>query len=247
MQPTTRYSETRSHIAGATLWASSHAQDVTTSILPDGCMDVIWSDGALIVSGPDLDRRQVTSAGEGHTIGLRLPPGLAPILFRVSAADLTGRVVDLAALAGDGRARRLADALAAEGAAGADSRSSEPGAALERFVVDSLPTDLDDLFRSDPLLSVPRFLRSGMPVADVASAVGYSARQLQRKSLTAFGYGPKTLDAILRFQQATSLLAVGTPLAATAAMAGYADQSHLSRAFTRFAGVGPSRWMTRAA
>lgn len=86
-----------------------------------------------------------------------------------------------------------------------------------------------------------------MPVADVASAVGYSARQLQRKSLTAFGYGPKTLDAILRFQQATSLLAVGTPLAATAAMAGYADQSHLSRAFTRFAGVGPSQWMTRAA
>nr|WP_197946680.1 helix-turn-helix domain-containing protein [Phytohabitans suffuscus] len=77
--------------------------------------------------------------------------------------------------------------------------------------------------------AVVSLLRAGTPVADVAGEVGLSERQLHRRSLTAFGYGPKTLARILRLERALALARAGRPLAEVAAESGYADQAHLSR------------------
>jgi AraC-like DNA-binding protein len=58
----------------------------------------------------------------------------------------------------------------------------------------------------------------------------------------ALGYGPKTLERILRFQRFRALAArrpyLG--LAELAAVAGYADQSHLTRECRRLAGGTPT-------
>src|SRR5262249_9078316 len=65
----------------------------------------------------------------------------------------------------------------------------------------------------------------------LADSLGLSERTLRRRCENAFGYGPKTLERILRFQQFLRLLRRPTApgLAQLAAESGFADQSHLTR------------------
>ena len=81
--------------------------------------------------------------------------------------------------------------------------------------------------------------------AATAETVNLGPRQLHRMSLRAFGYAPKTLAKVLRFDRALALARGGTPFATVAAVAGYADQAHLSRDVRRFAGV-PLSTLVRA-
>jgi len=75
----------------------------------------------------------------------------------------------------------------------------------------------------------------------IARRVGFSTRQLQRRSAVAFGYGAKTLSRILRMQQALAFIRGGDRAVDSAVRAGYADQSHLSREVRDLAGVPLTR------
>jgi AraC-like DNA-binding protein len=77
----------------------------------------------------------------------------------------------------------------------------------------------------------------------VAAEVGLSERQFRRRSQAAVGYGPKTLQRVLRFHRFVRQLdAAVTPpdLAALAAQAGYADQAHLTRECSALSGFTPA-------
>jgi AraC-like DNA-binding protein len=74
-------------------------------------------------------------------------------------------------------------------------------------------------------------------VSRLAADLGLSERQLQRRCRAAFGYGPKTLQQVLRFRRALRLARAGGRLADVAAVVGYADQAHLARDTRRLAGV----------
>ena len=60
---------------------------------------------------------------------------------------------------------------------------------------------------------------------------------MRRRSLAAFGYGPKTLQRVLRFQRALGLARSGMALADVAQAAGYADQPHLANEVRVLAGM----------
>ncbi|MGH6916056.1 MAG: helix-turn-helix domain-containing protein, partial [Geminicoccales bacterium] len=80
-------------------------------------------------------------------------------------------------------------------------------------------------------------------VRDLCRDAGVSERQLRRRFRAAVGYGPKTLDRILRLQRALALNAAPEArlgLAALAADAGYADQAHMSREFAELSGASPA-------
>ncbi|NEB52285.1 helix-turn-helix domain-containing protein, partial [Streptomyces griseus] len=79
--------------------------------------------------------------------------------------------------------------------------------------------------------------RRGGSVAATAAEVGLGARQLHRRSLAAFGYGPKTLARILRLQRALALIRTGLPYAEAACAAGCVDQAHLAREMRALAGT----------
>ena len=81
--------------------------------------------------------------------------------------------------------------------------------------------------------------------------VGLSLRQLRRRCHAAVGYGPKTLQRVLRFRLFVSLIdalshdlagpdPAGLDLAGLAARAGYADQAHLTRECGSLAGLTPA-------
>ena len=72
-------------------------------------------------------------------------------------------------------------------------------------------------------------------------------RQLRRRCHAAVGYGPKTLQRVLRFRRFVSRIDAGLPsgqaahdLAALAVQVGYADQAHLTRECRALAGLTPA-------
>ena len=80
-------------------------------------------------------------------------------------------------------------------------------------------------------------------VDTLAADLGLSERQLRRRCHAAAGYGPKTLQRVLRFRR---FLAVANGDLARAALdAGYADQAHLTRECTRLAGRPPAALLAR--
>jgi transcriptional regulator GlxA family with amidase domain len=70
-----------------------------------------------------------------------------------------------------------------------------------------------------------------------------SERQLLRRFLASVGYGPKTLQRVLRFRRFLRRLDVPgahVDLAGLAADCGFADQAHLTRECSRLAGLSPA-------
>ena len=104
-----------------------------------------------------------------------------------------------------------------------------------------------DTVAVDPLVraAVRRLDRAGTRVSTLGPGLGISERQLQRRFRDAVGYGPKTLQRILRFQRALAEIRRGCEqsggLARVAAATGYADQAHLTRESRRLAGFSPKR------
>ncbi|MCM3924019.1 helix-turn-helix transcriptional regulator [Frankia sp. AiPs1] len=195
-------------------------------ILPDGCIDIIWSsDGRLIVAGPDTVATLASWAPGVRHVGLRFDPGRGPARLGVPAAELRDRRPELADLWGGGPARRLAERLA---------EADDPALVLETCVA-ARPRHPE---LGDPLVAaIVAGIRAGSPVADVARAAALSQRQLLRRCRQLFGYGPKTLARILRLQEALRSARTGQRLAVVAADAGYADQAHLAREVRALTGV----------
>ncbi|MGW0331043.1 DUF6597 domain-containing transcriptional factor [Streptomyces sp. NPDC003011] len=217
------YAERASRLTGAVVWTNTPSE-TAAPVLPDGCMDLLWNEGRLTVAGPDT-RAYVIEGRPGSWAGVRFYPGTAPALLGVPAHELRDRRVDLADLWPSREVRRLT----ARVDAAADPASGLEEVALRRALAAGPP---------DPLLRrLVTALDAGRPVAATADELGIGARRLHRRSLAAFGYGPKALARVLRLRRALALARAGVPFAETAARAGFADQAHLARDVRELAGM----------
>ncbi|MBP2472848.1 AraC-like DNA-binding protein [Crossiella equi] len=208
------------------LWTDLGTTGRPQRVLPDGSLDLLWLDGRLAVAGPDTTWRLAALPAGSAVAGLRFRPGAARLLLGgVPAAELRDRTVpaeDLWALP------RLGERVASP-------------AEAARFLEETAVGRLTGFGELDPLvMAVTRALDrpAPPPVPDLAARAGLSERTLRRRLVDAVGYGPKTLERILRFQRVVQAGPGG--LARVAAEAGYADQAHLSREFRRLAGYPPS-------
>ncbi|MER6349420.1 helix-turn-helix domain-containing protein [Streptomyces sp. NPDC001595] len=218
------YTERTSSLTAATVWTNTPTGSGLGRVLPDGCMDLLWNAGRLLVAGPDT-RAHIPGGPPQPWAGVRFPPGVAPALLGVPAHELRDRRVELTELRPAAEVRRLRARVEA---------AADPATGLEAVAAE-LAADADP---PDPLLRrLVAALDAGQPVAATADRLGLGARRLHRRSLTAFGYGPKTLARVLRLQRALALARAGVPYAETAARAGYADQAHLARDVKDLAGV----------
>ncbi|WP_245909086.1 helix-turn-helix domain-containing protein [Mycobacterium neglectum] len=190
-------------------------------VLPDGCMDLIAMNGDIVVAGPDTAAVMTSRDGDPY-VGLRFRPGILPRLLGVPAGEIRDRRVLLSDLRRPPpRARsltELTEQLAAE----------EPRSETAPWTMPQLRQVTEDL-------------AAGSNVADLAHALGWSPRTLQRQCTAVYGYGAATLRRILRFRRARRLLDAGLVLTDVAVRAGYSDQPHLHREVRALAGV-PLRW-----
>jgi AraC-like DNA-binding protein len=79
-------------------------------------------------------------------------------------------------------------------------------------------------------------------LADLAQEAGLGRFQLLRAFTAAYGLPPHAWRQQCRLARARRLIAQGQSLADAAAAAGFADQSHMTRAFTRFLGFTPGAY-----
>jgi AraC-like DNA-binding protein len=137
----------------------------------------------------------------------------------------------------------------------ADKRCRGAGAAHDRERRDyewndRSPTDRrgDDRLRhraSDTLEPCrrPAHARDQTPAATLERIAGTDRFTLARHFRRAFGTSPDRYRTMRRVALARTAIEGGVPLARAAAMAGFADQSHMTRQFKRAYGLTPARWM----
>jgi AraC-like DNA-binding protein len=204
------------------VWYGDLAEAVVP--LPDECIDLCWVDGTVWVSGPETVSVPFRSSAPHQAAGLRFHPGAAGAFVGVSSGELRDRRVPLDDLWGAQRARRLTASLA-------DAPDAEGQVAVLEHAVRALP----DRSAADPVAALISDALVGPTARSLDWLVrqaGVSSRELHRRSVAAFGYGPSYLARMRRLHRLLGALRRGSRtfgLAAVAATAGYSDQSHMSR------------------
>ena len=214
-------------------------------LVPDGCIDMLWiNNGAIWVCGPETAAWDFELPAGTSAVGVRFLPGVGPALLGVSAAMISDARVPLRDLMGS----RVEDDLRSEIGSARDPDGRRR--VLERFVealaaqtADTCQHDLEFAERVlNVLASTPR-----ANAAHLAGQLEITVRQLHRRCLAAFGYGPSTLARLLRLQRFLALVegAEGTrhSLARLAIEAGYSDQPHLARDCRAITGLAPTTFL----
>jgi AraC-like DNA-binding protein len=206
---------------------------------------MLWiSNGAIWVCGPETRAWDFELAPGTTAAGVRFLPGVGPALFGISAADIANIRVALHDVAGDAAEIQLRAEI--ERASDLDGRRQ----ALEHFVdglvasaAPSCQRDLDFAERVvNVLASTPR-----ANAAHLAGQLEMTVRQLHRRCLSSFGYGPSLLARLLRLQRFLALLdsrgRTGQSLARLAIESGYSDQPHLARDCRAITGLAPTAFL----
>src|SRR4051794_5489738 len=205
----------------ACVWTSSPGPP--GPVLPDGCVDVVWTGLSLVVAGPPTQVAHPVTAPEATKLGVRFRVGAAGAALGVPADELVDAAPPLADLW-----------------RGPLEPPRDLGA-LVRTVARRLPSpaELDPLVRAAAVATARS--EPGTAAAEIARSLGLSERQLLRRFRRAIGYGPRTFARVTRFQRFLALVQSdpSPDLARLAADAGYADQPHLTRECRRLADRTP--------
>jgi AraC-like DNA-binding protein len=215
--------------------AYTSAAGMVMAFNPDDPHDGQATDGfgftyRMIHIGPELVSTVLADAA-GRPVGL--PLFAEPVLSDpVLAARLRGLHL---ALLGEATALRRDELLA--GVVLAAARQAE----TSTLAAAAGPADARRVARRARDLIAGRY-RDDLTARDLAEVTGRSRFAVHRAFSHVYGMAPSDYQRQLRLRQARALIAAGTPISEAAAVAGFADQSHLSRWFVRYYGVTPGRY-----
>jgi AraC-like DNA-binding protein len=218
--------------------AGSGASSGGTAILPDGCIDIIWvGEQPPFVAGPMTVAVASDVASGAEVIGVRFRPGVAPAILGIGARELRDRRISCADVWVGDLALAWADVPARE-------TLGDRLAALDEVITGRLgqvPPPDEAVVRAARWLGYDPAARP----AALVQRTGLSERQVRRRFDEAIGYGPKTLQRILRLQRLIWLASQptkGAPsLSRLAFAAGYADQPHMTREVAALTAATPGQ------
>lgn len=196
-------------------------------ILPDGCIDFLWSQDEAGVAGKIVgamtEAALFSPRGRVRIAAVRFKPGGAAPFLPCPADQLTDAEDALAA-------PQLEDALA----------SSTGGKQQARLLEAELLARLPQIPAPEPrATTATRQLAAGASVAQAAQAVDVSRQYLNRLFASEIGLRPKTFARIMRLQRLRRIRRTGARWADAAVQAGYSDQAHLIRECRALSGVTP--------
>lgn len=222
--------------------AEPHVQEVIPRPVIHVAAEIHCGEPRLMVTGVMRQRFERRLAGSGHTVAAGFRPGGFRPFIGVSVSSLTGRAQPAAEILGVDD-RRVADSLLTENiditdatvvladwlaalAPAVDPRAVETAELVERAESDH------SIRRADQL----------------ARLAGVSLQTLQRLFTEYVGVGPKWAVQRFRLLDIAAAAHSEEPVqwADLATELGYADQSHLIRAFSRVTGQSPASYAARS-
>ena len=217
-------------------WLSLNNSDPVYMALPDGCVDLVLEVSAdnwrSWVYGSTTRPTAIPCVPGNHYLGIRFHPGQSRHFITAAAHEITDGREDLRTLM-----QFPSEQIAARIATSA--------------VFDEIDTILGGLLsHTAPVTSYIDHVvnhvegRHGLVrVDDVALRFGKSRRQLERAFLQTVGVPLKFFCTLSRLRHAADLIVQPSELSLTTVAydAGYSDQAHMTRDFTRLAGVSPGR------
>lgn len=212
-------------------------------ILPDGCMDVLFTlgdaphpNGRSIAVGAMQTAAMVRSAGRVDTVGVRFRPGGAAAFLRLPASELTDTTVALSEL-WRGEAGELEERLHG---AGDGERVVLLSAALLRRLGDAPAPHPAAAYACAAIDATD----GRVSVRELAAGAGLTARHLERLFAEAVGLSPRMARRVARFRAAVRRLEREQGVAWTrlALDCGFYDQAHLVRDFRALAGLTPTAY-----
>jgi AraC-like DNA-binding protein len=228
------------------VWTNSIPNDHfgAISVVPDGCVDLLWQDGAFYVAGPDVTAATPKMRAGTTIVGVRFQPGAAKNWLGLPMSEIVGLRVDIAELWG-GRARELSDRI------GEGSTPEERSAILQTELARLMPDNEEPARDAAAVFNLLRHdsVEARSKISIILDRLDTSPRTLRRRCHEHFGYGPKTLDRILRFQRLLALASAspGPALSGLAYRVGYADQAHMSREVKELTGLSARAFVRQLA
>jgi AraC-like DNA-binding protein len=218
------------YVLGYSGFLATPAGALSRRILPVNITTLIvdWTGTPALVTGPRDTGLLYQEPGWRNGVAIGLTPAGVRAFLGVRQRDLVGQIVSLDELIRP--ARHLAERLAelpdwSSRAAALDgwfaARLSEYRAPEWEPVIDAAWSRLQTA-------------HAPATIGALAAELGVSQRYLQLGFRRQFGLAPKTVARIARFQDAAVTLTEGT-----AAVRGYADQSHFIRETRAMVGVTP--------
>ena len=227
----------RRHVRRVWIYRSPDRPVGPVVVVPDGCIDLRWIDGRLGVDGPHRSALVETLAPGALVVGVTFQPGAAPHWLGLPASDIADRCVALEDIWG-GDARQLAEWAGEARTPAGIAHRLETALGHRAAAIGPPDAEMRRVFAALGGATAAPVL----DVAAVAACLGLGGRTLRRRCHAAFGYGPKTLARIQRFQRFLRLAYRSqgeVALARCTGEAGYADQAHLSREARRLSGLSP--------
>lgn len=207
------------------------------TIVPDGCVDVVYEEVAgrvrSLVFGTSSHTRSFHVTPDANYFGIRFRPGMARHVLNLPPDELTDRHLDLPIFLG----------LRPEEVVEAASFSAQSGLVEQTLIktlhrYDITPTPLDQAI--DHVQQKQEIWR----IETLADMCGLSFRQVERSVKTAIGLSPKLLMRILRVQAAITALQREPQISLVdiAGTLGYSDQAHMNRDFRLLTSSTPAQY-----
>jgi AraC-like DNA-binding protein len=183
-----------------------------------------------VITGPSTRAYKVKYESGDSWLGIRLRPDRAVMLWQKNIGKAADKVL------------RGQDAIAMlpqlVGINRHELSFAQLAKALEAITMPEHGTDQDS--RLLQALNALHVSGGRLPIEKIAALAGCTTRQLNRMFRSNVGLSAKTYSQLVQFHRTLKLLQKERlPITAAAFEGGYADQSHLTRAFQRFGSFTP--------
>lgn len=222
-------------------WDLPAGASYTAQVLPFPSVNLSVTNTEADVTGLVRRRYERHLSGRGYAVGARFRPGCFRPLVHFAVSELTDRHRPITEVLG-----RATTQLQTEMHAEPDPERRVR--LLATFLQPGWPEADDTALMLAELVEQVAADRTLTRVGQVAQRSGMPVRRLQRLFADYVGAGPKWVIQRCRLQDAAAQAAAGRPVswAALAADLGFADQAHLTRAFTATIGSPPARYAQQA-
>lgn len=220
-------------------------------VLPDGCPELIFHFGdPYTESGEQAPQNALLIAGQittplllipGRTVdvlGVRFTPTGLYRLLDVPQHEFTDRRIAVSDFP-DKNSRMVLQKMLAQ--ANEMANAKKRFYLIEQLLLNWFNIHQQEIDTIDRCVAAIHTSQGQISMERLATQVGLSLRQLERRFLEKVGIAPKLLSRIVRFRNIFDRLGDPTewPWIQIAADCGYFDQSHMIRDFQQFAGVAP--------